>query len=114
MAKKSDGQPSKMSMVREALQTLGESAKPLAIQAHIKEKFDLLIPPTVISSYKNNIKKGGVGKPARRAGRPGRPAKVAQATMSVSKLANDIAVIKDLVSRLGVSEVHGLVDVLSK
>jgi hypothetical protein len=93
----------RMDMVREALQDLGESAKPLAIQAHIKDKHGEEIPTNIISNYKFQIKAKGGGTGAARGRR-----KTTTGSLSVE----DFVAIRGLVSRLGAEQVKQLVDVV--
>jgi hypothetical protein len=64
MAKKPEPEkgPSKMSMVRNALSTLGTDAKPIELQTYVKDTYKTEIPTQQISSYKsmiNNSSKSG-------------------------------------------------------
>src|SRR5579864_3066949 len=102
----SKGTVSKMEAVRQGLRQLGRKAKPLKIQAFIKEQYDIDMTPDHISNYKSTILKGkGKGK-----GKPGRPPKAAAAP-AAAKPANaqgrsglvpeDVANVKTLLRRVG-------------
>ena len=95
----SDKKPSQMGMVRTALQELGGDPKPLDMQAHIKSKFDVVLPPNIISNYKSQIKRrnGTIGSGrGRRAG------------LQIE----DFETIRKLVKRLGADQVRRLVEVV--
>jgi len=94
--------PSKMGMVREALGTLGNDAKPKQIDEYVRAKYGVEIPPTMISSYKSTIT-GGTG----RGGAGGGGA--AGGTVSLG----DIEIVRGLVERMGANELLNLVRVLS-
>lgn len=103
MAKgKSDGEksPSRMGMVREAMDVLGAGAKPLAIQAHIKDKHGVELPTQIISNYKFQIRRQGGSK-----GRGRRAATALQI--------EDFEAVRGLVGRLGADQVKRLVDVVA-
>ena len=110
MAKgKTDGgekKPSQMGMVRAALEDMGREAKPMEMQAHIKSKFGVELPPNIISNYKSQLKRKN-GAPAgpgrgRRAGGGGGGLQV-----------EDLAAVRGLVTRLGADKVKKLIDVLA-
>jgi hypothetical protein len=99
---RSDGgekKPSQMSMVRTAMEDIGNDAKPLAMQAHIKGKFGTELPANIISNYKSQIKrKAGVSGSGR-----GR-----RAGLQVE----DFETIRNLVDRLGADQVRRMVEVV--
>jgi hypothetical protein len=99
---KSEGgekKPSQMGMVRVALQEMGGDPKPLEMQSHIKSKFNVELPPNIISNYKSQIKrKNGTAGPGR-----GR-----RAGLQVE----DFETIRGLVRRLGAEQVKRLVEVV--
>ena len=103
MAKGKGSGVNKSALVREAIEALGHDAKPVAIDAYIKEKHNVEVPRAIISSYKSSYKskmgKAGRGKPGRK---PGGGIQVA-----------DLAAVRGLVSRLGAAQVKELVDVLT-
>src|SRR5262249_35836436 len=105
---KADGGTTIADMVRDALKELGNDAKPLAIQAHIKSKFGKELATQIISNYKFQLrKKTGAGPSGRGRGRGKRGA--------AAGLLNDvetIRVLRGLVSKLGAAQVKELVDVL--
>ena len=106
MAKKKAGEPtggpSKMQMVREALDTLGGDAKPKAIAEHVKGKYGADLPAAMISSYKSTISSGGASKSRAWIGGGG----------SVS--VGDLEAVKTLVDRLGARQLESLVRLLAK
>jgi hypothetical protein len=90
--------PSQMGMVRTALEEIGD-VKPLEMQAHIKTKFGVELPPNIISNYKSQIKrKNGSAGPGR--GRRG------------GLQVEDFETIRGLVKRLGSEQVKRLVEVV--
>jgi hypothetical protein len=103
-AEEAEAGPSKMSMVREALEQLGSDAKPKDIREYVKAKYSTDIPATMISSYKSNITSGG-GSGRSRMGRGG-----GNGAVSVS----DLEALKTLVDRLGAKQMEHLVKVLGK
>ena len=108
--KKGEG-PSKMQLVRDAMAALGPSAKPVAIQKQIKEAANVDLSTQMISTYKSMAKKP---KKGRKPGNPvGRPPKAAAAPSGGGTSTEDVAMLRKLVSRLGVGHVHQLVDVLA-
>jgi hypothetical protein len=94
-----DKKPSQMSMVRSAMEEIGNDAKPLTMQAHIKSKFGAELPANIISNYKSQIKrKNGASGPGR-----GR-----RAGLQVE----DFEAIRSLVKRLGADQVKRMVEVV--
>lgn len=97
--------PSKMGLVRDALQQLGGDAKPKAIFDHVKDKHGVEIPPTMISSYKSTILgKGAERSTAARGGRGG------NGSVSLS----DVEEVRQLVERVGPRQLEQLIKVLAK
>ena len=92
--------PSKMKMVEEAMRELGGDSTPKAMQSYISQKYGTDISPTMISSYKSNIRKRGGG-----GGRGG-----ADASVSL----RDLATIRDLLNRLGPAQVQALIKTLTR
>jgi hypothetical protein len=100
-----DKGPSKMGMVREALQQLGDDAKPKAIGDHVKTKYGVDIQPAMISSYKSTIVgKGGGRSGSMRTGRGG------GSTVSIS----DLEHVQRLIDRVGANHLQLLIRVLAK
>ena len=106
--------PNKMQLVRDAIAALGPKAKPKEIQAKVLEASGVAMSTGMISSYKSTL-----NKPKKGAGRkPGRPAKDpgAAAPVAIAKsgpgIADDIALIRKLIGRLGAKQVSQLIDVL--
>jgi len=97
--------PSKMGLVRQALQELGDDAKPKEIFDYVREKHGVEIPPTMISSYKSTILgKGGDRSGAVRLGRGG------DANVSLS----DLEQVQQLIDRVGSQQLQSLIRVLAK
>ena len=93
--------PSQMGMVRTALEEIGD-VKPLEMQAHIKTKFGVELPPNIISNYKSQIKrKNGTAGPGR-----GRRAGALQDL-------DTIRTVRGLVAKFGADQVKQLVDALA-
>jgi hypothetical protein len=110
MAKAKAGDFNMMGAVREALEALGYDAKPVAIDAYIKEKHDgYEVPRAVISSYKSLLKKGK-GKGKATGAKRGPKAKAAGGSGGIQL--EDLTAVRSLVSRLGAARVKQLVDVL--
>jgi hypothetical protein len=100
--------PTKMEAVRQALEELGEKAKPPQIQTFIWENFGITMPPNHISSYKSSLlkkMKGGRGR-----GRRGRPAEGQPADGLTIR---DLRVIKEISDRLGAQRFREVVELLS-
>jgi hypothetical protein len=110
---------SKMEAVRQGLQQLGRNAKPLKLQAFIKEKFNIDMTPDHISNYKSTILKSK-GKPGRKPGTKTDPAAPAAASMKPAGNAygrgglspDDVENVKTLVHRFGPTSLKKLIDVL--
>ena len=96
------GGVSKVKMVTGAIDELGD-VNPKELQAYISQKYGVEIGTTMISSYKSNIlrKRGGSG--GGRGGSGGGNVGV-----------RDIALIRELIDRVGANQLQTLVKVLSK
>ena len=122
---------SKQELVRQAINHLGRDAKPLQIQAHIKDKFGIEMSPNHISASKTGIlreaKSGAkpvtstaTAKPAAQTVAPkAAPARVVgheagngKKTAGISL--HDIQDAKDLVGRVGAGQLRELIDLLAK
>jgi hypothetical protein len=105
MAKGKGSGVNKSALVREALDALGMGAKPVEIDAYIKEKHNVEVSKAIISSYKSSYKSksGKVGR-----GKPGRKPGGGAGGIQIE----DLATVRGLVSRLGAAQVKELVDVL--
>jgi hypothetical protein len=103
---------SKMGAVRQALETLGADAKPLAIQDYVKKEHGIEMSTNMISNYKTHLAKRG----KRRGRKPGR--KPALATSAPERRGSismaDIEAVKALTQRLGADKVRDLAAVLAK
>ncbi len=110
-SKGTDGGVSMMEMVRTALQELGKSAKPTAIQEFIKAKYDKEISKIIISNYKSTMKKKGGKKRGRPPGSMN--AKPAASAGGKGIKLEDLAAVRGLVGRLGAPQLRQLVDVLA-
>ncbi|QEL14586.1 hypothetical protein [Limnoglobus roseus] len=103
--------PNKMQLVRDAMEALGPKAKPVEIQKHIKDASNEDMNTQMISTYKSMIKKGPKGAKAKT---PGRPAKAgATPKGEPMNIADDVILLRKLVTRLGARQIHQLIDVLS-
>jgi hypothetical protein len=108
---------SKMDAVRQALRELGRKAKPLKIQAFIKDNFKIDMTPDHISNYKSTILKGK-GKKSGKQGRPKATAATAakpaggNAKGGSGLAPEDVANVKTLVRRFGSDSLKKLIDVL--
>ena len=90
--------PSQRKMVQAALQELGMDAKPQDLQGVIMTKFNVDLPPNIISNYKSQIK---------------RAAGVGTGRQDGSFHIEDFEAVRSLVRKLGADQVKRLVDVLS-
>lgn len=113
---KSKGDITKAEAVRQTLAELGNDAKPLQIQDHLKTKFGMDMATSVISNYKSVLLKRARGKKARR-GSPKAQAEAA-APNHVSPpdgiRLEDIRAVKQLVDQMGAEKVRQLAEVLAK
>lgn len=98
----------KMEAVRRALDALGRNAKPMALRGHILNEYQLDIQPNQISSYKSMILKAN-GAPKKRGRKPNTATTPATAGVSIK----DLKTVKELTTRLGVSRVRELLDLLA-
>ena len=121
MASKRKGGMTKMEAVRQALAELGRDAKPLQLQAFVKERFGMDMTADHVSTYK-----GQILRKARKAGRAARaaadkspeqaaPTPPVQTTRRAAGISlEDIEAVKDLVGRVGADGLKKLVDVLAR
>ncbi len=100
---KVEGKVSKRKMVEEALSALGE-VKPGAMQEYITKHHGVEISAQMISSYKSNIKKRDGGAAA--GGRGLGP--------DTSIGLRDLAAIRDLMSRVGPTQLQALIKMLAR
>lgn len=100
-----DSDMNKTDMVKAALADLGLKAKPLAIQAHIKEKYNTEMTKATISNYKSVLKRRGALKGIRRprGRKPG---------MAASLQIEHFEQIRTLVRQLGADQVKRLIAVV--
>ena len=128
---KSPGGMSKKDAVRRALSDLGNEAKPMQIQGHIKQRYHIDMGLDHISTCKGEIlREAGQAKPT--AGKPA-SAKPSSKQPSAPKLASgtgkaataqdggspgislkDIETVKDLVERVGATSLKKLIDVMAR
>ena len=109
--------PNKMEAMRQTLAELGNDAKPEAIKGHLKAKFGLDMPNSLISNYKSNLNRKAAGQSALLR-------KPQQRRMAVSASRNgghvegisvdDIQAVKAVINRIGADNTRALVDVLSQ
>ena len=99
MAKTKSG-PSKADMIRDAMREM-RGAPPKEMQRYIADKYKTTISTTMISSYKSNFnRKSGGG------GRGGS----AEGTIGVK----DLTVLRELIDRVGASQLKSVIKVLTK
>ncbi|CAN5439960.1 hypothetical protein BH11PLA2_BH11PLA2_24220 [soil metagenome] len=111
--KAGDG-PSKMSLVRDAIEKLGKNAKPKVMHDYILETHKADIPTGMISSYKSMLsKKKGTGKKRGRKSNAEKGLPTKAATSSASVTMSDIAEVKILLSRHGAKKLSDLIGALS-
>jgi hypothetical protein len=132
------GGMTKIEGVRLALAELGPDAKPLRIQAFVKERFGIDISTEVVSAYKKELaRRGGKARGRRKGKGRGRkagarrksaaPGPSAQPATEVRAAATgggdgkgggislgDLRVVKDLVKRVGASQLRDLIDILGR
>jgi hypothetical protein len=108
------GQPAtKMEAVQRALGEMGRDAKPLAIQAFVKDRFGVAISAATASQYKKVL-----AERARKRGRPKKAASPARERAAAAPAAgiplDDILYVKGLVGRFGSEQLHTLIDAFAK
>ena len=103
---------SKMDAMRKALRRMGDDAKPLALQEHIKTRFGIDMSPTVISSYKTYLlkKEGSQSKIIRKA--VSESPRVTKSAPAITL--EEISAVKALADRIGAEKVKKLAEVLAK
>ena len=105
-------QLSKMECVRRVIKKMGIDVKPLEIQDRLKKKYQLDMSTSVISTYKNNVKKelkSKGGHPKKQKGRSTSPAgAISEITLQ------DIQAVKTLVDRIGAQKLRELAGVFAK
>jgi hypothetical protein len=121
----------KKEAVRKALKKLGRNAKPAQLQPYIKEMFGFDMTPAHITTAKGELLrgKGGKGKAAGKkrhpaAQAPALPAAPQQGAPKAPPAGNgaaagrvslkDIAVVKDLLGRVGADNLRTLIDLLAR
>jgi hypothetical protein len=128
----------KMEGVKRALKALGKDAKPLAIQAYLKDKLGIEISADVASNYKKVLAKRARAKGTTPAQKPAAPKAAAQkaephkespkpqlqpspappAKQGDGKAnaipLTDILYVKELVGRHGTSPLHTLIDAFAR
>jgi hypothetical protein len=109
-----DPRSNKMEAVRQAMDSEGYDASPLAIQKFIKQNFDVDMSANMISSYKSTLraKKGLAGRRKKR-GRPKKNSTAAVAPVVSSHDSvpwKDLRTIKDIAGRIGKKNLRELVE----
>jgi hypothetical protein len=103
----------KTEAVRRALKELGPDAKPLEIQAFVKDRFGVEISTKVVSIYKAKL-----GRRGRRRGKPkGEVAPAAPAPRTVGHrevTIADLRAMRELSDRVGTRRLRELLELLSK
>lgn len=98
---KVEGTISKRKMVEQAVQELGD-AKPKELHGFIQQKHGIDMSLQMISSYKSNLKKGSGGL------------SVGKISDSATVNLRDIALLQQLMERVGPQELQTLIRVLGK
>jgi hypothetical protein len=99
----------KMEAVRQALDHLGNEAKPEAILKFVKESFNVVMSRAMASNYKSSVlRKAAI--PSTLGGRAEPRAGAAHDRYSFE----DIATVKNLANRIGVENLRRLAEVLGK
>jgi hypothetical protein len=106
---------SKTEAVKRALDRLGPDAKPLDIQEHIKKRFGLVLPTSLISNYKFTLAKreGGQSRLIPRA-KAETPEPAATGGSAAEITLEDIRAVKALADKIGAEKVRALAQVLGK
>jgi hypothetical protein len=113
---------SKLKAVRLSLEELGRDSKPLELQEHLRNKFNIEMTPSYISKYKSLI----LSKP-KKGKRRGRKPRAAAGTLVVTVAPvgrpaaraggitlDDLRALKELSSRLGPDKVRELVNLVAR
>jgi hypothetical protein len=113
----------KMEAVRRALQELGNDARPAQLQPLIKQRFGLDMTPEHITTRQGKLLAGAGRKGKKKQAAPV-PAAPAKATAGRQRAGNgnaaggvslkDLAVVKDLVGRVGADSLRSLIDLLAR
>jgi len=124
------GGMTKLDAVRQALAALGGDAKPLAIQAYLRDRLGMEVKTSLISVYKKDLAKKAGKKPAAQAAaarkrqakegtgdnkarvQPKPPA--ASGGKEAGIPLDDILYVKGLVGRLGPDQLHTLIDAFAR
>jgi hypothetical protein len=127
MAAKKNGGPqgpggiTKWDAVRQALEAMGGDAKPLAIQAYLKDHLGMEVKTNLISVYKKDLaKKAGKKKRAKMPAAARKDGAGDQALVQPKPAApggillEDILAVRNLVNRLGAAPLHTLIDAFAK
>ena len=106
----------KTEAVQRALAELGNDAKPLEIQKHIKDQFGIKMESQQISNYKSKMLKEAAGRGAI-ARKP--PERVAAPVVSTTDRAGgfsleELRAVKEVVDRIGADKVRQLAEALAK
>jgi hypothetical protein len=106
----------KWDAVRQALETLGPDAKPLAIQAYLKDNLGMEVKTSLISVYKKDLAKKRAKMPAAaRKEEPGDQALMKPKPAAAGGIPlEDILAGKDLVQHLGAAPLHTLIDAFAR
>jgi hypothetical protein len=110
---------SKLEAVSQALATLGRDAKPLAIQAFVKQQLGIDVSTDVVSVYKKELaRRAARGKAVGKAAVVPTPPPAIQATAGTSKSGgiplDDILTVKALVARHGADSLCTLVNAFTR
>jgi hypothetical protein len=119
-SKKARGGLTKMEAVRRALAELGRDAKPLKIQAWVKDTYGTVMSADHVSTYKGTILRKARGRrksAARKSAalpQPSAAREVRSAARGDSFSLEDIEALKSLVGRVGADGLKRLIDVLGR
>jgi hypothetical protein len=97
---------SKMEAVRRTLNELGNEAKPVEIQRHVKEKFGIKMELNMVSNYKSSLKTASKSAIIRT------PTPATKAAGGITP--TDVQAVKELVEKIGTEQVRQLAEVLGK
>jgi hypothetical protein len=121
MAKKQQGPGgiTKWDAVRQALETLGGDAKPLAIQDYLKDNLGMEVKTSLISVYKKHLAKRAGRRPAAQGKAKARAGENKAVVQPKPPAAggiplDDILYVKGLVGQFGPDQLHTLIDAFTR
>jgi hypothetical protein len=111
MARTAEKTMTKMEAVRRGLSDLGKDAKPVQLQAHIKEKFGIEMGTDHISTYKGTILKTKRAK-KKSAKSSVKALHASSANGAPRGLAEQVAMLKSVAAAIGKEEAKQIIDLL--